>query len=140
MNLANFLLSDDFIAIEVEGSYYDLHNNFDFVGVSYNVPSNIVVLSWVKATGSWVPENSPNELELVFSGVTVFKCKERDSDAPQSENNCLDSLGFIGNDLIDQVDGFASNKSTVDACHLNFTFSSGFAIKIGSESAKCRVQ
>ncbi|MBQ0726300.1 MAG: hypothetical protein KBT77_02990 [Thalassolituus oleivorans] len=139
MNLSNFNIASDFIAIESNGVYYDLHNNFEFTGLSYDVLNRKVKLSWVKSTGDWVAVNFPNTLDLNFSGVSLFKCKERDSGVPYTEDDCLGSLGFIHNDMVNEIEGFVSIEPSDDACHLNLSFESGFALKIAADSAKCSI-
>ncbi len=139
MNLSNFNIASDFIAVETNGVYHDLHNNFDFTGLTYDVLNRKVKLSWVKSTGDWVVVDCPNALNLHFSGVSLFKCKERDSGVPYTEDDCLGSLGFIHNDMINEIDGFANTEPSEDACHLNLSFESGFALKIAAESAKCSI-
>ena len=113
--------------------YYDLHNNFDFIGLSYDLLNRKIELSWVKSKGTWVSEDGPDSLSLKFLGVSLFKCKERDSDVPYSEDDCLSSMGFIHNDMINEIEGFAHIEPKPDACHLNISFMSGFAIKIASD-------
>jgi len=137
MKLANFSIAKDFIAVEIDGVYYDLHNNFDFIGLSYDLLNRRMELSWVKSKGTWVSEDSSDSLSLKFLGVSLFKCKERDSDVPYSEDDCLSAMGFIHNDMIDEIEGFAHIEPKPDACHLNISFMSGFAIKIASEIAEC---
>jgi hypothetical protein len=139
MYLSNFTIASDFIAVECEGVYHDLHNNLNFISISYDVLNRKVTLSWVKSTGDWVSTGCPNTLELEFSGVSLFKCKERDSGTEYTEDDCLESLGFIHNDMIEEIEGFAKSAPSPDACHLNISFMSGFALKLAADSAKCLI-
>ena len=140
MKLTNFEIADDFIAIETGGKYYDLHNNFDFASLDYDIKTRVVVLRWVKSDGEWVPTDSPQKIELFFSGAYLFKCKERDKDMPFSEDDCLDSMGFIHNELLDEVESFSCTAPTDAASHLNMSFHSGFVVKLGAEKAECSIQ
>jgi hypothetical protein len=64
----------------------------------------------------------------------MFKAKERDLSLPFSEDNCLDSVGFMWDDLVAEMGAFTSNKPGVGCNHLTANFMSGFSIKIGAES------
>lgn len=122
LNLSNFNIASDFIAIESNGEYHDLHNKFDFTGLKYDVLNRKVKLSWVKSSGDWVAVDCPSTLDLNFSGVSLFKCKERDSAIPYTEDDCLGSLGFIYNDMVNEIGGFSSTEPSEDAYHLNLSF------------------
>ena len=137
MQLINFKISSDFIALEMDEKYLDLHGNFDFVGLERNEEKNQAVLKWTKTSGSWVPENDPGRIEIIFSDVTLFKSRERDSEMPLSEDKTLDSLGFVNNELIDEIEGFARSYPEDGANYLNISFASGYAIKIGAGKAEC---
>jgi hypothetical protein len=123
----------------VGNTYLDLHNNFDFIGFEYLLAEKSIIFKWKKSSGTWVPNNSPASVILIFSAVYLFKSKERDPEMPFSEDSCLDSIGFIGNDLIEEVNGFFSPEPAENQTHLNISFTSGFAIKIGADSSTCVV-
>jgi hypothetical protein len=137
VKLVNYIISKDFIALEVGNAYLDLHNNFDFISLEYRFSEKSLILKWVKSTGEWVPKNSPASITLTFLGVYLFKSKERDSEIPFSEDACLESIGFIGNDLIEEINGFFSSEPAENQNHLNIAFASGFAVKIGADSSSC---
>lgn len=139
MKLINYKISRDFIALELGNAYLDLHNNFNFISLEYHFSEKSIVLKWVKSTGEWVPKDSPESVILTFSSVYLFKSKERDSEIPFSEDACLESIGFIGNDLIEEISGFFSPEPSENQNHLNISFMSGFAVKIGAESSSCMV-
>ena len=135
MELSNFKIANDNIALEQGEEYFDLHNCFDFVGLKYDVSKRLVSLYWVKGNGDWMPKNSPLEIEMSISGVYVFKAQERDKDIPFTEDDCLSSIGFLWNELIEEMGGYHSNEPKEGCTHLSLEFMSGFALKIGAESA-----
>ena len=137
MKLINYKISKDFIALELGNAYLDLHNNFDFISIEYRFSEKSIILKWTKSTGEWVPKDIPTSVTLTFSGVYLFKSKERDSEIPFSEDACLESIGFIGNDLIEDINGFFSMEPVENQNHLNISFASGFAIKIGADFSNC---
>ena len=140
MKLLNYNIANDFIALEYGDLYLDLHNNLDFVGLEYNLLERTLLLKWVKSSGEWVSSNTPERVVLAFHGVNLFKSKERDSSIPFTEDNCLESIGFIHNQLIEELEGFSSASPLEHTEHLNISFASGFAVKIGAESSVCHVE
>ncbi len=135
MELRNFKIADDFIALELGELYLDLHNNYSFEELYYNPKQRELKLYWTLLEEDWVMSGSPMKIRLKFSEVYLFKCHERDVDLPYSEDECLDTLGFIDNLFLEQVAGYSHNIPREGADHLNLTFSSGFAMKIGAKKA-----
>jgi len=137
MNLTNFKIEDTFSSIEVDGRHRDLHNNFRFSSLEYNIARQELTLLWFRRDEDWVASDDPSELKIVFSSVSLFKAKERDSDCPYTEDDCLSTIGFIGNDMLQEIEGYAYCNPTLEANHLNFSFESGFAVKISANKATC---
>ena len=135
MKLSNFTIADDHIAFEQSDKYYDVHNCFDFIGFDYDVSKRTIILNWIKNSGDWVPSDSPNRLSLHLEGVYLFKAKERDPDVPFTEDDCLSSIGFLWNELIEEMGGYHSHEPKENCTHLSMEFMSGLAIKIGADSA-----
>jgi hypothetical protein len=139
MQLTGFSIAEDFIALECASHRFDLHNNFDFQGMSYSPKQRTLELHWRRGTGSWVKPLDPTELSLNFEGVYLFKAQERDPEMPFTEDDCLDSLGFIWDDLVAEMRAFTSNRATDGCSHFIANFTSGFSIKVGAASATLRV-
>ncbi|WP_370980208.1 hypothetical protein [Agaribacterium sp. ZY112] len=137
MHLANFKVEDTASSIEVEGSHRDLHNNFLFYALDYDIANREIRLRWRLRDADWVAGDDPEYLDLIFQSVSLFKSKERDLDSPYSEDDCLSTIGFIGNDMIEDVESYSYTSPSNEASHLNISFMSGFAIKVASGSAKC---
>jgi hypothetical protein len=135
MQLLNFKLAKDNIALEQGEAYFDLHNCFSFVGLEYCTSTRELTLKWAKAEGSWVSVSPPAKLKILLKGVYLFKVQERDSTLPFTEDDCLSSIGFIWNDLTNEMGGFFSHIPNERCAHLSLAFMSGFSIKVGAESA-----
>ena len=134
MNLENFAVSEDNISVIYNDEYLDLHNNYDFIGHQYNVSKRSIVLNWVKGKGDWVNENDPNQVNLVFTDVYLFKSKERDNEIP-FKDDCVSNIGFLWNDLIEQMEGYTTHEPKNECNHLNIEFESGMALKVGAKSS-----
>ena len=133
MKLVDFSISKDCIALERGADYFDLHNNFDFRGLAYNSAQRTLDLFWQRATGDWVKETESAKLRLVFSEVYLFKTHERDLGLPVTEDDCLDSIGFLWNDMLAEMGSFTSNKPKEGCTQLIAIFTSNFSIKVGAE-------
>ncbi|MFM9815947.1 hypothetical protein ACKI16_46670, partial [Streptomyces scabiei] len=71
MLLENFKIVDS-IAIENDGAYLDLHSNFDFVNLAYNIDERIVELNWKKCSGEWAKSEQYKSLKLIFKLIEIF--------------------------------------------------------------------
>lgn len=139
MQLIGFSIAEDFIAVVRGDDRFDLHNNFDFQSMSYAPTQRTLELHWRRGTGSWVKASDPPALSLSFSGVYLFKAKERDPELPFTEDDCLDTIGFMWDDLVAEMLAFSSNRPTKGRTHFIANFVSGFSIKVGATSATLRV-
>ena len=135
MKLCNFRIANDNIAFEQAGCYFDLHNCFDFKGFSYDVSLKAIKLRWTKNSGDWVPADSPVSLELTICGIYLFKARERNAEIPFTEDDCLSNIGFLWDELTDEMEGFYSNEPEEKCTHLTIQFESGLSLKIGGEEA-----
>ena len=139
MKLVGFSIAKDCIALERDADYFDLHNNFDFRGLAYDPTQRTLELRWSRGVGNWVKPTEPPELRLAFTGVFLFKAHERDPAIPFTEDDCLDSIGFIWDNLLVEMHGYTSNQPGDGCTHLNAVFMSGFSIKVGAESVTLNV-
>ncbi|MBF7074496.1 hypothetical protein ISG33_13905 [Glaciecola sp. MH2013] len=137
MILTNFSIANDFIALEHNGSYLDLHNNFDFIDFEHIEDRSRVILRWQRTKDAWIANDVPFNLRLLFSEVYLFKCTNRENALSTTDDTCLSSIGFIWNDMIENMEGF-SNATPKEGCeHLTMCLESGFAIKIGAKKVRC---
>lgn len=72
----------------------DLHNNYDFVGISYSIADRVLVLRWLRSPGDWVTHDSPAEIELEYRDVQRFEFRPRDPEMPFTEDDCLSGAGY----------------------------------------------
>jgi hypothetical protein len=139
MKLIGFSIAEDFIALERGLDRFDLHNNFDFQGLSYNLMQRTLELQWRCGLGDWVKPTEPSDLRMSFAGVYLFKTQERDPALPFTEDSCLDSIGFMWDELVAEMRAFTSNQPGDGCTHLTANFMGGFSIKVGAESAVLHV-
>lgn len=139
MNLKNFRIANDFVGLEANGHYFDLHNNFSFQRLSYEVGIREIVFEWVRREAEWIHPNDPLAIALVFSNVEFFKIKERDFGESYLEDDCLSTIGFVHRSLINELEGYFKNEPDGEVDHLNICFNSGQAMKIVAGSAELRI-
>ncbi|NMR28062.1 hypothetical protein HH219_21505 [Pseudoalteromonas sp. NEC-BIFX-2020_015] len=134
----NFSWSES-IYLKYDSIEYDLHNDFDFIEINYIIETQSVTLKWKRGTGNWVNQNQPDLIVLNISNVSQFEFKPRDSEMPFTEDDCLESFGFISDD--DWCDGqFWADKIPDESWLWSFIFQSGAEIIIGAKSAIVQIE
>lgn len=114
----------------------DLHNNFDFKGINYIIDERRVILSWSRTTGDWAIPETPQALSIEFIGVSEFIFSPRNSETPFSEDNCINSIGYLVNeDWADGVIVLEPNQKVEPHWLTAIDFMSGAVIAIQAESS-----
>jgi len=72
----------------------DLHNNFNFTGLTYSILDRKLILNWQRSNGEWVADNTPLAVRVEFFDVSEFRFLPRDSEYPFTEDNCINSIGY----------------------------------------------
>ena len=125
---------DQEIAIVAGGSYFDLHNNFDFVGFEYCPTERCARLQWARGEGDWVSRDLPKSLTLRFHGVSNFAVRRRDHDLPFTEDSCVASIGFLPPEFSEDYAAICPDYRSDDE-HLSIQFQSGLGVKLWAETA-----
>jgi hypothetical protein len=112
----------------------DLHNNFDFQEVVYNVCDRHVTLKWSRSKGEWVSKETPSSIWIEFSDVTEYRFFPRDPELPFTEDDCLSEAGYWANE--DWCDGVFMADDTPERDWLTaFGFMSGAIIAVQASRA-----
>lgn len=135
MRLENFRMASSTV-LEFDGVYIDLHSNYDFCGLSYDVSDKCVVLKWKRCSGLWAEGDIYKSVDLVFNSVQVFGVRPRCNDKPFSEDDSLGYMGYLHPDDIDVMDGFLFPEQARGNYHLIFGFESDLVVKLYSESVE----
>ncbi len=118
----------------------DLHNNFDFKSLSYIIGERRIILSWSRSNGSWVIPETPQALSLEFIGVSEFRFSPRNSGVPFTEDDCVNSIGYLVNeDWADGVIVVESNQKTEPHWLTAIDFMSGAVLAIQAESSSAEI-
>ena len=123
------------IYLHVGDQELDMHNHYDFLGVSYDVQARSVALSWRRGTGDWVDPDLPLHVGIGMTGVHHFRVEPRDAALPFTEDDCLAGFGYDCDE--DGADGpFWTDSPPDPAWRWSFEFQSGAEIVVGGEDAK----
>src|SRR5262245_9554962 len=128
MRILNFSIGDDFISVIKDNVYFDLHNDFDFVGYNYIVADKELHLIFRLGTGEWIRNKEVENLVFKFKEVIFLKIKEGDSEEYPDDESCLDGIGFNTEDMRSDMNSFLASNEFHDDYDLIFTFVSGQAI------------
>jgi hypothetical protein len=134
MYLKNFAIGGDYISLEWQAHNLDLHNNFDFKSVHYDLELKQLELVWLRSTEKWAKNENLPGLMLVFNGVHFFLVKERDPEYPFSEDSCLCNISFHPTSAREEFDNFYQTIGPGD--DLTFFFQSEWGIKVNAEAAE----
>jgi hypothetical protein len=137
MQASNFSWSSS-IYLHVDGEKLDLHNDFDFQSMSYDVVDRLVVLQWKRGSGDWIQNALPARVTMALRGGSEVRMKPRDPSLPFSEDDCLASFGYDSDE--DWADGqFWVEKDPDPDWRWSFLFQSGAEIQVAGKTASAQV-
>jgi hypothetical protein len=90
----NFDILDN-IALSYEVLYIDLHNNFDFEKLEYNVGHRELTLTWKKTDGEWVGKNELSKIILTHTGVDYLAISGQGENFVLQDNKTLSEISFF---------------------------------------------
>lgn len=122
----------DSIAIQLNGTYYDVHNDYNFIGLMKNDTTKTAVLFFEKKMASWVNSEAPKYLLLFFYGLNFFELSIIDVVLPAK----LEEIGFKDPTDFD-IDWLISNQNEQDNLHIIFRLEGDGFIRIGGEKSEC---
>jgi hypothetical protein len=136
--IEDFTIKDAIYLVSGEDAL-DLHNNYDFTGITYSVAERRATLTWVRSIGDRVPATQPLQLQLEFLGVSCFHFMPRDPEMPFTEDNCLSSAGYWTDE--DWCDGVMISEADPETEWLRaFHFQSGATVAIAADEAKAIIR
>ncbi|MCP2045922.1 hypothetical protein [Pontibacter sp. HSC-36F09] len=138
MKLTNFELEDT-VTLRYAGKYVDLHNDYDFCGFKYSVSSQVLEMQWHKFADEESIPNNVEKIKLYFSGVNFLKVQERDREMPVSEDKCIDVIGFLPQEMREDMESFGV-KPDYDNDDMIIIFRGGQTVKINAEEVKLVIE
>lgn len=125
---ANFKISGN-IAVELDGRYIDLHNNFDFEQVEKT--STGYRIKFVRSQGDWVRTDEYQQLTFELVNVNFEHFEEGDPKATKEDANCLGELTFFSSELRNINDSIAPQPKPNEDDDVLFIFEDGKLFRFG---------
>jgi len=141
MQLTNFEIDGDYIAITSNVRYLDIHNCFDYVALVKDEPNQQAELVFIANTIDCSLSKGINGFSLLFENVEAIYEKGPDPDYPaqyiDQDKTCVDLLGF-SYDGDEMMDGPLSYQSGEGLSSLIFVFVTGAELKITATKVSLR--
>ena len=102
MRRTNFEVADTMIEFVQNGRWYDVHNAYDFTGLTYDVGARTLLLSWVRSS-RFGSSTDAAAIDLRFVDVDYLVAHPRDPDMPHDEDLTLEHVGYLSPDLLGQA-------------------------------------
>ena len=136
MQAANFkLTAARYLAINT--TELDLHNDYEFVSLKFDVSNQVVELIWCRCASSGKLRNLPQSVSLRCEGVTFFLASPADQSLPISESLCLSSIGYQSNEIAGQ---FWVEEEPDDQWAWSIQFQSGAQFQIRGSQAYAKIE
>lgn len=129
----NFEITDN-CGVTVDGRLFDLHNNFDLAGFTYDISTRHFEIKWVKGKGSWINKNEIIELTLSHKKVTFLRIGTADENSLMEDDKCLGDISFFPSSSRDINDNLLIQNQPNEGDDILFILESGRTIRIGCEA------
>ena len=135
----NFEIEDNY-AVQLDGYHIDLHNNFDFEGMSESRDGKEIRLEFKKSSGNWVKEDEFKSLTFVLKDVSYNRSKDGDPDAYPEDAKCLGEITFFPSEMRDTNNGIIPQKKPKETDDLIFIFEDDRLIRVNCKQAELIVK
>jgi hypothetical protein len=134
----NFDILDN-IALSYEVLYIDLHNNFDFEKLEYNVGHRELTLTWKKTDGEWVGKNELSKIILTHTGVDYFAISGQGENFVLQDNKTLSEISFFPSTSREINDSISSQQKPNPDDDIMYFYENGQAIRIHCDKIELSV-
>ena len=126
----NFEIEENY-AVQLNGTHIDLHNNFDFIGLTKN-GKNITV-DFKKTKGDWIKNDEFKNLNFEFKNVSYEYFEDGDPKAVKEDAERLGEITFFSSDSREINDLFIPQTKPKMNDDLIMFFEDGKVIRIGCD-------
>lgn len=125
----NFKIEDNY-AVHYEGRLIDLHNNFEFEGMTDDVKNKEVALRFVKSSDNWVGAGEYQELTFLLKNVSYKHLEEGEKWEYPDDAKCLGEISFFPSELRNINDSIIPQGEPKEKDDLLFFFEDGRLIRV----------
>ena len=133
----NFEIEENY-AVRFNELHIDLHNNFDFVGVSKTKKD--LSIGFIQAEGDWIKEDELKSLSFEFENISYEYYEDGDSEAPKEDKKRLEEISFLSSEAREINNGIILQSKPTDKDDLIFVFGDGKVIRIGCQKVNLSVK
>tara|TARA_Y100000588_G_C13936624_1_gene788210 strand:- start:50 stop:463 length:414 start_codon:yes stop_codon:yes gene_type:complete len=126
----NFEIEENY-AVQLIGTHIDLHNNFDFIGLSKN--GKTISVNFKRTNGDWVKSNEFKNLNFEFKNVSYEFYEDGDLEALKDDKKRLGEITFFPAESREINDGIIPQVHPNETDDLIMFFENGRVIRIGCE-------
>ncbi|MGY3795812.1 hypothetical protein [uncultured Aquimarina sp.] len=126
----NFEIEENY-AVRLNGVHIDLHNNFEFKGISET--KNDVIIEFVKSNGQWVNENEFERLTFVHKNISFKSSAKGDNSEFPNDENTLSTISFFPKSMRELNDGFMEHKKPNKDDDIIYLFENGKMFRLNCE-------
>ncbi len=131
----NFEIEDNH-AVRYRGHHIDLHNDFDFTGISETISETEITLEFKKSNGDWVRNDGFAELMFRCKNVTYKYFEEGELTDYPEDSKCIGGITFFPSAIRDINDGLTHRKVPNENDDLVFTFEDGRIIRVNCKEVE----
>ncbi|XLS30539.1 hypothetical protein ACJD0Z_06865 [Flavobacteriaceae bacterium M23B6Z8] len=129
----NFEIEDNY-AVQLNGMHIDLHNNFDFVGLTKN--GKDITVDFKQTKGDWVKNDEFKKLNFEFKNVSYEYLENGDPKALKEDSERLGEITFFPANSREINDGIITQTHPNETDDLIMFFEDGKVIRLGCEEIK----
>ncbi|QSS96648.1 hypothetical protein [Psychroflexus sp. ALD_RP9] len=133
----NFEIEENY-AVQLNGTHIDLHNNFDFIGITKN--RNNITLDFKKTKGDWVKNDEFENINFEFKNISYEYYEEGDSKAQKEDSERLGEITFFPSNSREMNDGIIPQSKPKKDDDLIMFFEDGKVIRIGCDEIELTVE
>lgn len=126
----NFEIEENY-AVQLNGTHIDLHNNFDFIGITKT--GNNITLDFKQTEGDWIKNDEFENLNFEFKNISYEYYEDGDPKAQQEDSERLGEITFFPSNSREINDGIIPQSKPKKDDDLMMFFEDGKVIRIGCD-------
>jgi hypothetical protein len=131
--ITNFEIIDNY-AVKIDDQFFDLHNNYDFVGMEQLTETDEIVILFRKSDAEWAANETVKEIRLRHRGVSFLNVQEKEAEASKEDETCLSEITFFPKEDRAVNDSLLIQTTPNATDDIIYFFQSRQQIRIGCES------